>query len=78
MPTTIIIPPSAALVKLDFASIITAAQAKLARIIEREGDLNGERRKPEYLAQLAAEEYEQRAMRDYCMAHYKGGRNERV
>lgn len=31
------------------------AKRKLARIIEREGDSNGERRKPYYLAQLIAE-----------------------
>lgn len=31
------------------------AERKLDRIIEREGDCGGERRKPEYLAQLIAE-----------------------
>lgn len=31
------------------------AERKLERIIEREGDCGGERRKPEYLAQLIAE-----------------------
>lgn len=31
------------------------AKRKLARIIEREGDSDGERRKPYYLAQLIAE-----------------------
>lgn len=31
------------------------AKRKLARIIEREGDSNGERRKPYYLEQLIAE-----------------------
>lgn len=69
----IIISPAAAHVKGDMREIIAAAQVKLARIIEREGDLGGERRKPEYFAQLVAEEVTQRAAIEYCMAHYRGG-----
>lgn len=37
-------------------NIAEAAAAKLKRIIEREGDDNGNRNKPEYLYQLIAEE----------------------
>lgn len=39
----------------EFEQAETQAKRKLARIIEREGDADGERRKPYYLAQLIAE-----------------------
>ena len=42
------------------SDIVAAAEAKLARITEREGDADGIRRRPEYLYQLIAEEIAQR------------------
>jgi hypothetical protein len=75
----IIIPSREQLVK-DFceaeeADVRLAAKKKLARIIAREGDLGGTRYKPDYLEQLVNEEKYQRAMKSFCMAHFKGGRN---
>lgn len=40
--------------------VVSAAQEKLRRIIDREGDLGGIRRTPDYLYQLIAEEKAQR------------------
>lgn len=40
--------------------VVSAAKAKLQDIIDREGDLGGIRRTPEYLHQLIAEEIAQR------------------
>jgi hypothetical protein len=40
--------------------VVSAAQEKLRRIIDREGDLGGIRRTPVYLYQLIAEETMQR------------------
>lgn len=50
--------------------IIAAAEAKRARIIEREGDADGIRRRPEYLYQLIAEEA---AFRDMVQGIKKKG-----
>lgn len=47
------------------ADIITAAQAKLQRIIDREGDADGIRRESEYLYLLIAEEEAQREFIKY-------------
>lgn len=41
------------------------AERKLERIIEREGDCGGKRRKPEYLAQLIAE-----AVKSSCFSRF--------
>lgn len=41
---------------VDIEKIITAAMNKLERIIAREGDADGERRQPWYLAQLIGEQ----------------------
>ena len=46
------------------------AKEKLARIIEREGDLNGERRKPEYLAQLFVEAIQEAKASEYTTSRY--------
>ena len=62
-------------VKADFESALAVAECKLALIIEREGDANGQRRTQEYLMQLTIEEITRRAATAYCMAHYRGGRN---
>lgn len=52
---------------VDFNSdIVTAAQKKLERIIEREGDAGGLRRTPAYLAQLITEEMTRRAVTQLC------------
>ena len=42
------------------------AKRKLARIIEREGDADGERLKPYYLAQLVAEAVTAERFSNYC------------
>jgi hypothetical protein len=54
------------------SDIVTAAQKKLERIIEREGDAGGLRRSAEYLKYLIAEEIMQRQAIAYCRDHYKG------
>lgn len=41
--------------RYEYEEAVEQAKRKLARIIEREGDADGERRKPYYLAQLIAE-----------------------
>lgn len=46
---------SSAISQQEFEKAEMQAKRKLARIIEREGDADGERRKPYYLAQLIAE-----------------------
>lgn len=46
---------SSAISQREFEQAEMQAKRKLARIIEREGDADGERRKPYYLAQLIAE-----------------------
>lgn len=46
---------SSAISQREFEQAEMQAKRKLARIIEREGDTDGERRKPYYLAQLIAE-----------------------
>ena len=46
------------------------AKEKLARIIEREGDLNGERRKPEYLVQLIIEAIKERKASKHTIGRY--------
>ena len=48
------------------------AKEKLARIIEREGDLNGERRKPEYLARLIIETVQELEASEYTINRYLG------
>ena len=52
------------------SDIVAAAEAKRARIIEREGDADGIRRRPEYLYQLIAEEA---AFRDMVQGIKKEG-----
>lgn len=46
------------------------AKRKLARIIEREGDADGERLKPYYLAQLIAEAVTAERLSNYCKELY--------
>lgn len=48
-----------------------AATRKLDRIISREGDTNGERRKPYYLAQLIAEHIRSELFTFQCMMDYE-------
>ena len=48
------------------AAVISAKQ-KLARIIEREGDMGGLRRKPEYLEQLIAEQLTEKRFKAFCL-----------
>jgi hypothetical protein len=43
---------------IDFATALIEAKRKLARIIEQEGDLGGERLKPYYLQALYQEQLE--------------------
>lgn len=42
------------------------AEKKLARIIKREGDMDGERSRPYYLAQLIAEAVTAKRFSNYC------------
>lgn len=67
-----IISQDASEVKTEMLDVVAAAQAKLARIIAREGDANGLRRSAEYLKHLIAEEILQRQAIAYCRDHYKG------
>lgn len=46
---------------------VTRAQKKLDRIIEREGDLNGERCTPEYFQMLVEEEIRADAVSKQCL-----------
>lgn len=48
--------------------IAEAAARKLEWIMQREGDLDGERKKPYYLAQLMAEEIRRRTLTGYFEA----------
>lgn len=48
-----------------------AAQRKLEWIISREGDANGERTKPYYIAQLVAEVIRSDVMTLHCMLDYE-------
>lgn len=50
-----------------------AAKEKLKRIIEREGDMGGIRRDPEYLYQLMAEEIEFRRMKKAALLVWEQG-----
>ena len=47
---------------------VKEAKIKLAQIIEREGDLNGERLKPQYLAQLTLERLRTNRFANYCLS----------
>ena len=47
------------------------ATRKLERIIEREGDAGGERKKPYYLAQLIAEAVRQEVLTAVCMLDFE-------
>lgn len=51
---------------------IDAALAKRDRIIAREGDDNGERRKPSYLRMLVEEEIRIDLQRDKCLKSLQG------
>jgi len=59
---------------------VTAEQAKckLERIIDREGDADGERKKPYYLAQLVVEAIRQEMFTAMCIADYEEKRNARA
>lgn len=50
----------------EYEEAETSAKRKLARIIEREGDADGERLKPYYLAQLVAEAVTAERFSNYC------------
>lgn len=50
----------------EFEEAEKQAKRKLARIIEREGDADGERLKPYYLAQLVAEAVTAERFSNYC------------
>ena len=52
----------------EFKRAIKEAKRKLALIIEREGDLNGERLKPQYIAQLTLEILHANRFSNYCLA----------
>ena len=58
-----------------WSSIYPVAVKKLAYIIGREGDANGERRRPRYLGQLAAEAIDAADLTARCViaAHKKAG-----
>ena len=43
------------------------AERKLERIIDREGDADGERRKPYYLGKLVEEAIRAKAFTEYCI-----------
>lgn len=49
---------------------IKPATEKLERIIEREGDADGARLEPSYIAQLIAENIRSTRMTNKCMARY--------
>ena len=51
----------------EYRKAIIPAKNKLASIIERCGDGNGERRKNYYIAQLIAEQISQNRMTKYCL-----------
>ena len=50
----------------EYTEAETQAKRKLARVIEREGDADGERLKPYYLAQLVAEAVTAERFSNYC------------
>jgi hypothetical protein len=52
--------------------LVDAALAKRDRIIAREGDDSGERRKPQYLKALVEEEIKADVMRDRCLESLSG------
>lgn len=54
-----------------------AAQRKLEWIISREGDANGERTKPYYIAQLVAEVIRSDVMTLRCMLDYEDKKKSR-
>lgn len=54
--------------KNEYDVAVDRAKRKLARIIEREGDSNGERRKQYYLAQLISEEVQANRFSDFTIA----------
>jgi hypothetical protein len=54
----------------QFLSAKPLAERKLNWIIGREGDANGERRKPYYLAKLIEEQTRADALTEFCQQHY--------
>lgn len=53
----------------QFLQAYKSAKRKLARIIEREGDLGGERLKPYYITQLIAEAVFESSFSEYTILH---------
>lgn len=54
----------------EFSAAAARAKRKLAFIIERFGDANGERREQYYLAQLISEAVRENRLSEYTMALY--------
>ena len=54
-----------------FEAELTQAKHKLDRIIRNEGDANGERKKPYYIAQLVAEIIKSDILTIKCMVDYE-------
>lgn len=54
-----------------FEDVVPQALRKLEWIIDREGDANGERLKPYYLAKLVEEAIRQEVMTIYCMQKFE-------
>jgi hypothetical protein len=61
--------------KAGFLSALIPAAVKLIKILEREGDADGERVKPEYLMQLILEEMVANHFTQETMVKYKEKRN---
>lgn len=54
-----------------FGMVLPAAQRKLEWIISREGDADGQRLKPRYIAQLISEEIRAELLEYQCQKHYE-------
>lgn len=55
---------------LEIINSLKPATEKLERIIQREGDADGARLEPSYIAQLIAENIRSTRMTNKCMARY--------
>ena len=61
---------------VEFATACERAARKLEFIVSRYGDANGERRKPQYLAQLIAEAIGAERLRDHLASLYEEKRKD--
>lgn len=55
----------------EYNEALEEAKRKLARIIEREGDADGERLQPYYIAQLISEALSVKRFSEYCKTNSK-------